>query len=34
MVCQMWKLRQTNLQLGIRTVKVRTGLVVGKNDGF
>jgi uncharacterized protein (TIGR01777 family) len=35
MVCQMWEAAADQFaQLGIRTVKVRTGLVVGKNDGF
>jgi uncharacterized protein (TIGR01777 family) len=34
-VCQMWEAAADQFaQLGIRTVKVRTGLVVGKNDGF
>jgi uncharacterized protein (TIGR01777 family) len=35
MVCQMWEAAADQFsQLGIRTVKVRTGLVVGKDDGF
>jgi uncharacterized protein (TIGR01777 family) len=34
-VCQMWEAAADQFaQLGIRTVKVRTGLVLGKNDGF
>jgi len=35
MVCQKWEaVADLFGQLGIRTVKVRTGLVLGKNDGF
>jgi uncharacterized protein (TIGR01777 family) len=35
MVCQKWEAAADKFgQVGIRTVKVRTGLVLGKNDGF
>jgi uncharacterized protein (TIGR01777 family) len=35
MVCQMWEAAADQFaQEGIRTVKVRTGLVLGKNDGI
>ena len=35
MVCQKWEaVADLFGQMGIRTVKVRTGLVLGKNDGF
>lgn len=35
LVCQKWEAAADKFgQLGIRTVKVRTGLVLGKNDGF
>jgi uncharacterized protein (TIGR01777 family) len=33
--CQSWELAADDVaNLGIRTVKIRTGLVLGKNDGF
>jgi hypothetical protein len=33
--CQLWELAADNIEsLGIRTVKIRTGLVLGKEDGF
>lgn len=35
LTCQKWEAVATEFELeGIRTVKVRTGLVLGKNDGF
>lgn len=35
MVCEMWEAAAGQFgQLGIRIVKIRTGLVLGKNDGF
>lgn len=33
--CQLWELAADDIaSLGIRTVKIRTGLVLGKNEGF
>ena len=35
LTCQKWEASADRIgELGIRTVKVRTGLVLGKNDGF